>query len=118
MPKLKPLLPSLREKKRYIAFEVISEGKIGSADSVEHAIFGSLLKLVGEKGAATAGIIMLKDRYNPETQRGILRTSTKGLKDSKQALTLIDSIEKKEVIVKTLGVSGILKKAVSNYIAA
>ena len=115
MQKIKPVLPSLREKKRYLAFEVISKSRLKSYDSLEKSIFDSLTQLIGEMGMAQAGIIMLKDKYNADKQRGLLRVSTKSLNQVRQALTFVQNIENQPVIVHTVGVSGILKKAVSNY---
>ena len=106
--KLKPLLPSLREKKRYLAFEIISKDKISSIDSVEQKIFDSTLQLIGQKGASRAGIMILKDKYNNETQKGLIRVNNKEVNNLRSALALIDNVDKKEAIFRTIGVSGVL----------
>ena len=108
--------PSDREKKRYLAFEILSRAKIDSVDAIEQRIWDSSLQLLGEAGVAKAGIIMLKDRYNSNLQRGLIRVNNKELNNIRGALTLVDNIEKKEVIIRTIGVSGILKKAVNRYL--
>lgn len=118
MVKIKPILPSLREKKRYLAFEIVSKNKIDSFSSVSRAVWDYSLQFLGEKGVAQAGIWLLSDKYDPKTQRGLIRVSNKYVNDLKSVLTLIDKIENREVIVRSVGVSGILKKAETRYLAS
>lgn len=114
--RLKPVLPSLREKKRYLAFEIMSKVKINSFGAIEQKIWDSALQLLGELGTSKAGIIILKDKYNPMLQRGLIRVNNKQVNNLRLALALIDNIEKTKVIVRTIGVSGILKKANNKYL--
>ena len=116
MKKIKPLLPSLREKKRYVVFEVLSDSKL-NASSIKEQIMTSALNLIGERGVANAGILFPKETYNPENQRGILRVNNKYVNEIKSALALVQNIENEDVIVKSVGVSGILKKAQEKYLA-
>ena len=74
--KLKPVLPSLREKKRYLVFEVISKGKISNADEVSDAIWRSSLQFIGQLGAAKAGLMVLNNKWSSELQRGISKSAT------------------------------------------
>jgi len=111
--KVKPLLPSLREKKRYIAFEIISKHKINAKQAFT-AIWNSLLEFAGQKETAKAGMIILKDKYNQKTQKGIIRISHKMTDTLKSALILIKEIGKTPVVVKSITTSGILKKAEKN----
>jgi len=114
--KIKPLLPSLREKKRYLAFEIISKSKIKDFSAVSGAIWANSLSFMGELGAAKAGIWLLPDKYNEKTQRGIIKVGNKYVNELKAALALIDKIDGSEAIVRSLTVSGMLNKA-SKYIA-
>ncbi|MCK4521248.1 MAG: hypothetical protein KAU20_01650 [Nanoarchaeota archaeon] len=116
MNKIKPILPSLKEKKRYLAFEIISKQKINNAKSVEDAINKTCLKFLGVFGMAKAGIMVLNDKYNSKKQRGLIKVSHKSVNDAKLAMCFIKKIEDKDVIVKSVGVSGILKKAEEKYI--
>ena len=115
--KLKPILPSLREKKRYMAFEVISESKIDFL-SIQSSIKASLKDYAGTLGSAEAGILFFKDKYNDETQKGIFKINNKHVDTMRAAFALITSINNKKVIVRNVGVSGIMKKAYNNYIAS
>ena len=118
MTKIKPVLPSLREKKRYLVFEIVSETKIDDLNKITEAILNSCHKYLGEMGMAKSGLLILNDKYNKEKQRGIIRVNNKMLDNLKAALCFIKEIDNKQVIVKSVGVSGILKKAQSKYIAS
>jgi len=107
--RLKPLLPTLKEKKRYLAFEIISKSKIKAFSEVSKAIWASTLSFAGTRGAAKMGINVIK--YNQQKQRGLIRVSHKSLNELKASLTFIDNIEKQPVIVRSIGASGILAKA-------
>jgi len=113
----KALLPSLREKKRYLAFEIISKGKISGFSAISTAINESALDYLGTKGAAVAGIILLKERYDPQRQRGIIRVNHKNVDHLRASLCFVESIGEGPVIVHSIGTSGILKKAYNKYIA-
>lgn len=112
--KIKPILPSLREKKRYLAFEIISQDKIKDFTSVNNAIFNSCFSYLGELTMAKAGIMLLKDKY--KNNKGIIRVNHKNINNLKSSLMLIKKINKQDVIVRTLGLSGILKKAEKRYL--
>ena len=114
--KLKPVLPSLREKKRYLAFEVISKEKINDMGAVSNAIYNCSLKFLGLLGAAKAGIMVLDNKWDSKLQRGIIKVSHKHVDAVKASLVFADKIEDKEVIFRSLGVSGILRKAESKYL--
>ena len=116
--KLKPILPSLREKKRYLVFEVISKEKISDFNVVSNAVYHYSLQFLGQLGTAKAGIIVLNNKWNPQLQRGIIKVGHKNVDAIKAALMLADKIDGKEVIFRSLGVSGILKKAENNYLKA
>ncbi len=114
--KIKPVLPSLREKKRYLAFEIISQDEIREFTPVNNAIYNSCFNYIGELGMARAGVLMLKDKY--QNNKGIIRVNRKNVDNLKSSLTLIKDINKRDVIVRTLGVSGILKKAENKYMVS
>lgn len=116
MAKIKAILPSLREKKRYLAFEVVSKGRIKDFSSVSKAIWQGMLLFNGTKGAAQAGIQPLPEKYNPIMQKGIIRVDHKHIDSLKAGLATIQDVESVPAVVRSLGVSGSLKKA-TNYVA-
>lgn len=108
--KPRTLPPTLRDKKRYLAFEVISEGKIEFGDMV-NAFWHSLLNLIGEVGAARAKIWFVSDSWDENRQRGLIRCDNKYVEYVRVSLALIERIGDKRVVVNTLGVSGTMKAA-------
>jgi len=114
--KIKPLLPSLREKKRYLAYNVISKNKFYDAVHVNKAILDAANDFFGSLGMAKAGILMMNDQWNASTQKGIIRVNHKHVEDLKASLIFVKNIDGKEVIVKSVGASGILRKAQQRYL--
>ena len=101
--KLKALLPTLREKKRYIAFEAFGEGTI-SQKAVVQALMSELQRFLGEFGMARAGIIMLKDWHK---NRGIVRVAHTQVDAVRMAILLARG---KTFAFKTIAVSGSVGK--------
>ncbi|MFC1728149.1 Rpp14/Pop5 family protein [Nanoarchaeota archaeon] len=114
MKRMKPILPTLREKKRYLAFEILSENKINDPKKVSEAIWESSLDFLGTDGASQAGIWVLPDKY--KNQKGILKVGHRYVEKLRTCLALIKTIGKKPVVVRTIGISGILKKTEKKFI--
>ena len=72
--RIKPLLPSLKEKKRYITFEVISKEK-SDFSKISKLIWDSCLTLLGTHGCAKAGIWVMEEQW--KNQKGMIRTNNK-----------------------------------------
>ena len=106
--KTKSLLPSLREKKRYVVFEVISEDK-QSFDRVKSLIKDQVKSLFGILGLANMGMIFLND-WNGN--RGIVRINNKYINNLRGCFV---NLNEQNLMVHTVGISGILKKARNNY---
>ncbi len=104
--KLKPLLSTLREKKRYLAFEVLAEKPLAWHD-IKTALREAIALHIGTKGLAEAGLLFVK--YNKN--KGVLRTSHTTLNSVRAALIFMKEINKQRVIVKSIKASGMLHKA-------
>ncbi len=118
MKAIKPILPSLREKKRYVVFEMISDSKIDNPTLVGETIEDSFLDFLGTDGAARAGFMFLPDKFDANKQKGIVKVSNKFVDKLRTSLALIRSIKNQKVIFKTAGVSGILRKAEKKFMAS
>ncbi len=103
--KLKPLIPSLRERKRYVVFKIVSNRRIKDFSLVSRAIWRYSASLIGTLGQAKAGIWVLEDKLNPEKQTGMVRVNHKHVNELKASLALIDRIGEEPVIVKSLSTS-------------
>jgi len=106
--KPKPLPPSLRGRRRYIAYQVLSEDKFILQDLI-NSIWHSLLNLLGELGASQADIWIVKDTWDEKKQIGIIRCSHDNVEQVRTSLALIERIGDVRVIVKVLGISGSIK---------
>lgn len=114
--KIKLVLPSLREKKRYLVFEIISKEKITDFRQVSDSIWNCSLQFLGQLGTAKAGIMPLENKWNPQLQRGIIKVSHKHIDAVKAALVFASKVANKDAIFRSVGVSGILRKAQSKYL--
>jgi ribonuclease P/MRP protein subunit POP5 len=103
-------LPTLKERKRYLAFEVISKEKMDNFSSISSAVLAKTKEFLGELGLAKAGIWLLPDKWNSSRQTGIIRVSHKYLNELKTSLALIKNIDNSQVIFRSIGVSGMLNK--------
>jgi ribonuclease P/MRP protein subunit POP5 len=104
------VLPTQREKKRYVAFEVIADRDV-PAQEAARAISGAVERYIGAKGAADAGIMVLTKRYDQAKRRGIVRVSHKMVDNLRASLCFTQGI-----VIRSIGASGTLKKAYTKYI--
>lgn len=104
---MKPLLPTLKERQRYIVYEVITAHQ-ANAD-ISEQLLQRLSDILGTFGMADAGILSVS--YDTKTQTGILRVNHTEVPKVRAALLMITHLGKQQVLIRTLGVSGILKKS-------
>jgi len=98
---IKSLLPTLKEDKRYILYEIMSKEKINSyREMIEQEIRG----FIGDLGIARAGLRFVEEKNN----RGILQVNRKALHEIKTALALANNYN-----VRTIKVSGTINKLLS-----
>ncbi len=106
---MKLLKPTLRQRKRYITFKVISNNTI-TYDEVKDATEKKLLSLIGEKGVSESSMRLIKNLWNEKEKKGVLRTVPKYVNEVKTAQSLIRKIGRKNVIIKSGKVFGTLRK--------
>lgn len=115
MAKLKSLMPSLKEKKRFIVFEIISNNQIKDFKKVYQAIWQKSNEFLGKFETAKAGLWLLGDKWSEKKQKGILKINNKYVDKVKAVFTMITDIEKQKIIIRSIGVSGILNKAEQKF---
>lgn len=104
---MKPLLSVLRERKRYLAFDVLAQKEL-EWRQIKRAITAAVKDYIGMNGLADAGLLFVKNNKN----KAVLRTSHTFLNKIRASLLFIRSIDNQPVIVKSIGASGMLNKAV------
>tara|TARA_Y100000034_G_C6586286_1_gene254511 strand:- start:111 stop:440 length:330 start_codon:yes stop_codon:yes gene_type:complete len=106
------LLPSLKQKKRYIIFEIIGLIKISFSD-LNDSINKSILNFVGELGKAKLSPLLIKEKF--KDKKFIIKVNHSYVDECKSAIILIKKIKNNPVVIKSIAISGTLKKA-SNYL--
>lgn len=106
--KLKTLIPTLRQKKRFILFEIESSKKF-DFKKVSEDLIEQIILYIGAVDFGNEGIWFLKDKFDEKKQRGVLKVSTK-LKDKLVGvLAIINKIDNIESKIKVLKISGTFK---------
>lgn len=106
------MMPVLKEKKRYLLFEVISPVKF-STEEVKSAVEEGIRRFLGELGLAKAGAMFISEKWDSAKQRGLLKISHNIVDEVIAALILIKSIKNREVIFRSVKVTGTVKKSKS-----
>ena len=112
-PKILPA--SLRQPKRYVVFEIVSEHPITYQDLV-NAVWSSTLSFLGEALASEARPWFIVNLYNAETQKGVLKCAHNMVEQIRAALSLIYMIGESRSIVRILGVTGTINSAQEKYL--
>jgi ribonuclease P/MRP protein subunit POP5 len=102
------LLPTLREKERYIKFKVISEGPIHYSD-LESAIWNSFLDFYGELGVSELSLWIIKNLWDEGEQVGVIKCNNRSVEKVLAGLGLISRLGDSRIIFKILKVSGTIK---------
>jgi len=108
---LKTLPSSLRERKRYLAIEVISKSDVTREELIRE-IFAATGSLYGDIGSSECGLRLL----DFEKQKGVIRCSHMMTERSRAALATINTIGGQRAIVHVLGISGTVQGATQKYI--
>ena len=95
-----------------MVFEIISERKV-DFKLINNMILKHSLKFLGELGMAEAGLIVLHDKF--DGKKGIIKVNHKYVHHLKSALALINN---RNMLFRSIGVSGILNKAEKKFIAS
>jgi len=106
--KLKILIPTLREKHRYVKFQVISEEKIVYTD-LEQAIWNTMLDFYGEVGVSQLSLWLIKNLWDEKNQIGVIKCNNKSVEKIIAGLGVISRLGDTRVVFKVLKVSGTIK---------
>jgi RNase P/RNase MRP subunit POP5 len=115
MAKLKSLMPSLKEKKRFVVFEIISNRPVEEFKEVYQAIWQKSNEYLGRFETARAGLWLLADKWDQKKQKGILKINNKYMDKIKAVFALTTEVGKEKAILRSVGASGILNKAEKKF---
>ncbi|MDO5834878.1 MAG: Rpp14/Pop5 family protein [Methanobacterium sp.] len=117
--KLKILPTHLRDKKRYLAFQAFSEIPL-ERDDIITMVTESSGNLYGACGTSHMGMWVVKvwDYPVPEKNmiRGIIRCNRDEVDRARAVIPNITNFRGKRVVFHTLGISGTIKAAITNFI--
>ncbi|HLC90207.1 MAG TPA: Rpp14/Pop5 family protein [Candidatus Nanoarchaeia archaeon] len=106
------LLPSLKQKKRYVLFEIkpmsAEKDKMFSFTDVQQEVDHALLLFLGKLGLAKAVPLLVKEQYGEN--KLTIKVNHQYVDEVKSALLFIKSIKNSPVIVRSITTSGTLKK--------
>jgi ribonuclease P/MRP protein subunit POP5 len=112
--RLKILLPSLRERKRYILFKIISEEPI-NYDLFKDLLNSTILKFYGELTFGKFGFKFLDERWNEKEQIGVIKCNNKFVSNIIVAFGLLQRIGESRINIKILKVSGTIKSLLKGF---
>lgn len=107
---MKPFPPTLREKTRYLTFEIVGERKFSDAD-IRKAILSNIFGNLGTFGAAEADFGFM--RFDEKTQAGLLKCSNHSVERVRASLCLLKAINEYKAFLRITGVSGTIQGATS-----
>ena len=108
---MKVLPPTLRAGKRYLAFELISEGSV-ERDELIREIFAAASQLLGDVGASECAIRLLAF----ENSQGVVRCSSDRTENTRAVLATVGHVKGKRVLFHVLGISGTVMGATKKYL--
>jgi RNase P/RNase MRP subunit POP5 len=97
----------MREKWRYISFNLECDGSVGASEAKDGVEKG-ILRFIGELGASRAKPKVLE--YDASKMEGIVRCENAGLPEVRASLALISSIANRKCAVRTLKTSGTIAR--------
>jgi len=108
---MKPLSPTLRDKNRYVAFTIWSEGHVASNSFVK-ALNEASLGLFGATGVSTVAIKLMRfDGF-----KGLLRCNYRHVDQVRAILASLSHVDDVRVCVVVLGTAGSIKSATEKYL--
>jgi len=102
------------ERRRYLAFKLYPEKKEVKKNSLAREIWTSLISLFGEKAAADTNFWLVD--YDEEKCIGIARCTNRTVEILRSAIALLSSVDSIRISVKTLKISGSLRKLRKKYL--
>ena len=103
-------MPTLRERKRYMVFQIDTMNQL-DFKPVSKILWDSSLDFIGSLGVAEAGLWILPIDWDNNLQSGILKVNNQYVDKLRVSLSLINEINGAPARVNTLLTTGTLKKA-------
>ena len=112
--KLNSLPPTLREKQRYLVFEIISKKEFELGEVVS-SIWNASLQTYGEVGVSSFSLWIPGNLYDKAKKKGIVKCNHTSVEQMRSVLATIKEIEGDPVCFKVTGVTGTIKSAKNKF---
>jgi ribonuclease P/MRP protein subunit POP5 len=110
---MKVLPPTMRENKRYLAFELIAEGNaMISRDDLIRELFSASGTLLGDLGSSECNIWL----FAFDDNKGVISCERAHVSQTRAVLATITHVKGKRVLLHVLGVSGTVRGATKKYL--
>mgnify|MGYP006285096569 CR=1 FL=1 len=106
--KLKPLIPVLRQKKRFVKVKIEGQKEYDFKD-LNDKLSKEIMYWMGAIDYGKAGIWFLKDKFNKKEQTLIIKTTLPYKDKLIASLALTKKLDKDPISIKTIKISGTLK---------
>jgi len=101
------VVPTLREKKRYLHFKFECPCSISETESREE-LYGAILSFLGEFGFSRASPKLVG--FDSGSKSGILRCSNNEVQNIKAALAFVNKIKGERGCIRVVKISGVINK--------
>ena len=103
---MKKLMPSLREGRRYLAFESLSPVPVGE-EGFRRVLLQESRDLYGDRGTADLDLWLVEFREN----MGLLRCRPDGVSRARALLGVVHRVGETPLAIRVVGVSGTIRGA-------
>ncbi|MCK5474040.1 MAG: hypothetical protein KAI53_01425 [Candidatus Aenigmarchaeota archaeon] len=114
--RLNPLVPVLKERQRYLVFEIISE-KTHPLDEVVDAVWLCALRMWGDAGVSEFSFWIPANLYNSKRKRGVVKCNNESVEKVRSSLAMTKQIGSQRAIVHVIGTTGTIKSAKTKYLS-
>lgn len=108
---MKVLPPTMRDNKRYLAFELIADGEVSREELIKE-IFSASGSLLGDVGSSECNIWL----FAFEDNKGVISCDREHVWETRAALATITGIKGKRISFHILGLSGTVLGATKKYL--
>ena len=118
--KLKILPPTLRNDKRYISFEAVSEVPLSKEDVIS-LVWEASLNFHGECKTSKFDLWVMRVWYTKSSGdrniiKGILQCNRSEVSSVRAAILLVNKFKGKRVVFHTIGISGTIQAGIKKFI--
>lgn len=114
--RLNPLVPVLKEKQRYLVFEIISQ-RTHSLEEVVDALWLCALRMWGDAGVSEFSFWIPANLYTSKGKRGVVKCNNESVEKVRSILAMTKQIGHDRVVFHVVGTTGTIKSAKTKYLS-